>query len=52
MADQGVVTKPKQSQSEYGKFESALRKILTVPKDEVKKADKAKPKKPKKEGDS
>ena len=36
--------------TEYGRFESVLRKILTVPKYEVKKAGKAKhkPKKPKK----
>ena len=39
-----------ETKTEYGRFESALRKILTVPKDEVRKASKAKakPKKPKK----
>lgn len=38
------------SKDEYNRFECALRKILTVPKDQVKKASKAKakPKKPKK----
>ncbi len=38
------------SKDEYGSFESALRKILTAPKDKAKKASKAKPKpkKPKK----
>lgn len=36
------------SKDEFSRFESALRKILTVPKDEVKKASKAKAKKPKK----
>jgi hypothetical protein len=34
--------------TEYAAFESALRKILTAPKDKVKKASKAKAKKPKK----
>ena len=36
------------SKDEYNRFESALRKILTVPKDQVKNASKAKAKKPKK----
>ncbi len=38
------------SKDEYNRFESALRKILTVSKDKAKKASKAKPKpkKPKK----
>jgi len=36
------------SKDEYNRFESALRKILTVPKDQTKKAAKPKPKKPKK----
>ncbi len=42
--------KDEPQKTEYGAFESALRKILTVPKDKVKKASKAKtkPKKPKK----
>jgi hypothetical protein len=35
-----------QTDGEYNRFESALRKILSVPKDQVKKGSKAKPKKP------
>jgi len=37
----------RQSGNEYGRFESALRKVLSVPKDSVEQK-KVKPKKPKK----
>jgi len=38
----------RQSGNEYDRFESALRKVLAVPKEQVKKATKSKRKKPKK----
>jgi len=40
-----MTTDGDKNKTEYNRFESALRKILTVPKDEVKKVDKAKRKK-------